>query len=97
VQRVSYPSQTHTPLIIIHPDEQGASGGPSSCAVTACGVGLVGAVIADSLQPPRTATPLSAAMSRLRLTVREMRFMERSGRKGAPYVAWPSVRQRYAT
>ena len=97
MQRVAYPSQIHTPFAKIHPDWQGASGGPSSCAVTACGVGLVGAVIADSLQPPRTARPLSAAMSRLRLTIREMRFMERSGGKGAPYVAWPSVRQRYAT
>jgi hypothetical protein len=61
------------------------------------GVGLVGAVVAVALQPPRTATPLSAAISRLRLTLREMRFIERSGKEGAPYVAWPSVRQRYAT
>jgi len=97
VQRVAYPSQIHTPFAKIHPDWQGVSGGPSSSAVAVLGAGVVGAVIADSLQPPRTARPLSAAMSRLRLTVREMRFMERSGRKGAPYVAWPSVRQRYAT
>jgi hypothetical protein len=65
--------------------------------VTVFGVGLVGVVIAASPQPPSTATPLSAAMSRLRVTVREMRFIERSGGEGAPYVARQSVRQRYAT
>ena len=97
MQRVGYPSQIHTPFAKIHPDWQGASGGPSSSAVAVLGVDLVGAVVAISLHPLRTATTLSAATSRLRLTVREMRFMERSGCEGAPYVAWPSVRQRYAT